>query len=225
MKVSIVIPSLRPAYINRLAKHFKDTMKVEYKLIVISTFDIEDVTLVKEDEPKGIYKAVEQGMQFVDGDFILHMPDDSMPIPGAIENMIEFSKGHKGLFLGNFLSFDRSTRFHYEQGSYYDKLFAFCPFIRTKDLDKIDGILMDTYYNSFYGDPDLSLRVWDKGGVVATCPNAWMEIYSPMDELKTDNLAKYEKEDEEKFKTRWAKLGEYQGYKPYSRQIRGDLPL
>jgi glycosyltransferase involved in cell wall biosynthesis len=225
IEVSIIIPSLRQENIKKLAEFFEKIISVKYELIVISPYEIDgpNIVMVKEDKPKGIYRAVKEGLPYVKGDYILHMPDDACFSSGSLEHMINFSNSFSGrIFLGNWMVYNWPTV--YEQGSYYDLPFSGFPFMKRKDLEKI-GEFMDTHYDSFYGDPDLSLRVWDNNGIVALCPNAWMAIDSKMDDVKSQSLEKYEKSDKDKFIRRWKPIhGGFTGYQVYKHQVKGEPP-
>jgi len=219
--VSVLIPSLRPNLVSKLAKKLKEKISVEVEIVVVSPFEIEDVVLVKEERAEGIYKAVKKGLEVVKGEYVLHMPDDFEPAQGAVENMIWFSSHFDNIFLGNFMTYNFKSLF--EQGSYYGVPFSPCPFMKRKDIDKV-GEFMDIYYTSFYGDPDLGLRVHEMGGVVKTCPDAWMSLGSVHDDVKVKSLESYEKEDKKKFIERWSHLGPFTDYQPYKDQVIGVMP-
>lgn len=192
---------MRPQSMETLRDSIAVRVK-DYELIVISPYYISGVTLIKEDEPKGIYKAVEEGLKIAKGEYILHMPDDIHPTLGCVEVMEEFV-GDK-FAVGNFrFKREKPVPIH----AYYGKPYSWCPFISRKSLDKLGGVLMDTHFTSFYGDPDLSLRMLKAGGEVLTCENAWMQMVGVADEIKKQSLEKYEQEDRRKFIERWGDFG------------------
>lgn len=225
MHLSIIIPSLRPNGARHLADLFHKIIKVDYEFIVVSTYDIDgpNVVLIKEEKPRGIYKAVCDAMNIVKGDYVLHMPDDAAPKEGAIEKMIQFSEQYQdNIFLGCFMVHDGP--FVFEQGAYYGFPFSGFPFMKRRDIDKIE-YLMDPYYSSFYGDPDLAIRVAEAGGIFGLCEEAWMTISSPMDVVKTESMSKYENDDKGKFIARWSpKYGNFTDYQHYSK-IRTEAPV
>lgn len=211
--LSIIVPSLRKECMESLEESIRNSTD-NYELIVISPHEIfgENVVWIKEETPKGVYRAVERGLNVARGDFILHMPDDMRPMGNAINDMREFVGGRK--VIGNFQPYSGMHRLNL--GAYYKKLYSFCPFLSRETLDCLDGVLMDTYYTSFYGDPDLSLRAWQNGILVETEGKAGMSIQSQEDEIKIKSHSLYEQKDCERFKKRWEPiLGKYTGYQIY----------
>jgi GT2 family glycosyltransferase len=212
MKLSIIIPSLRKDCMLSLAQQFLEFCE-DYELIVISPneINIKNVVWIKESEREGIYKAVQKGMNSIRGDYVFHMPDDIVLYRNSIKNMLKFIEG-KEKVIGNFIACNPHGGF-FERGAYFGRIFSFCPFMSRKTLDLLNNVLMDTYYNSFYGDPDLSLRLYQKGGKVETCSDAKLLIQNRHDEFKVVNLQLHEKDDEAKFIDRWTPVfGEYKGY-------------
>lgn len=215
MKLSVIIPSLRAEKIEALAKKFAEYVK-DYELIVISPNEItvENVVWIKEEERLGIYKAVERGVKVMKGDFVLHMPDDIEIFPETVDTALKFVDGKKK-FIGGFRCVGIGNQV-FEIGGYYGTIFASCPIFSRDTLKGLDNTLMDTYYSSFYGDPDLSLRLWTRGGTVSICEDAKMLLKGCHDEHKISSLEMYEKEDNKKFIERWSPiLGEYNGYEQY----------
>lgn len=215
MKLSIIIPSLRADKMENLAKQFAEYCS-KYEIIVISPneINVENTVWIKEDKPAGIYKAVEKGLKKAKGDYILHMPDDMEIFPDTINNALKFMDWKKKTIVG--FKCVGNDGLEFEIGGYFGKIFASCPLISRKTLKYLDNILMDTYYTSFYGDPDLSLRLWVKGGKVEICKEAKMYIHGCHDEIKINSLQAYEDKDKEKFIKRWeTKLGPYTGYQQY----------
>lgn len=215
--VSIIVPSVRPkmmsALKDRIARFTKD-----YELIVISPYSIDGVIHVKEDKTDGVYKAVEKGLKVAKGEYILHIPDDIFPSTGWVDNMIDFVGDR--FVIGNYRSCTRESCCSEE--SYYDMPYSWFPFLSRKTLDRLGGVLMDTYYSSFYGDPDLSIRMWQAGGRVETCHKAWIILVGDLDEAKRISLDRYEAKDKEKFIKRWTPVyGEYR----YKRTPYNDMEI
>ncbi len=203
--VSIILPSLRPSQLTQcLGSIERYTRGVGYEVVVVSPFDIEshpNVAHVKEDSPEGIYKAVALGYERARGEYIIHMPDDTRATPLWAANMIAFMRPHdNGIFEGNFRHFD--ARGERPEPGYYGKLFAPFLCIRRDKVDRIGG-LMDCCYSSFFGDPDLSLRIWYHGGRVETCPNAWIYHADCDDQVHKSSDSSYFLRDREVFIKRW----------------------
>lgn len=203
--VSIILASIRPHQLARcLASIERYTGDVDYEVVVISPFDIErhpNVTHVKEAKPKGYYVAVASGYERAKGEYIIHIADDCRATPFWAANMIAFIQPHDDeIFEGSFRHFDvRGER--PEQG-HYGKLIVPFICIRRDKAERIGG-LMDCYYRSFWGDPDLSLRVWHNDGRVETCPNAWVYHHDCDDELYESRYNSYFMRDQEAFIRRW----------------------
>ncbi|MFC1921603.1 glycosyltransferase family 2 protein, partial [Chloroflexota bacterium] len=204
--VSIVLPSLRPIQLAEcLASIHRYTVGIDYEVVVISPFNIDphpNVVYVKEDKPEGVYRAVARGYERAEGEYIIHIPDDCWVTPNWLTNMISFMKPHDDeIFIGSFRRFNVKEE-RVEQG-HYGKLIA--PFICIRrDKVYLVGSLMDCHYRSFWGDPDLSLRVWHNGGRVETCPDAW--IYYPdrrVDKTYESSYNNYFTRDKEAFISRW----------------------
>jgi len=204
--ISIILPSLRPAQLKLcLASIERYTEGIAYEVVVISPFDMEPnpkVVHVKEKTgAQGIYKAVASGYEQAKGEYIIHIPDDTRTTPSWATNMLAFMRPHDDeIFEGNFRHFDaRGERL---EPGYYGKLFAPFICIRRDKADRIGG-LMDRCYSSFFGDADLSLRVWHNGGSVETCPNAWIYHADCNDEVHNISNSSYFLRDRETFTQRW----------------------
>lgn len=203
--VSIILPSLRPFHLAQCLKSIERyTAGIEYDVVVISPFDIKphpNVVHVKEAGPDGVYKAVLSGYEQAKGEYIIHIPDDSRATPYWAENMVAFMRPHDvEIFEGNFRHFD--ARGERPEPGIYGKPSA--PFLCIrKDKANIIGGLMDCYYKSFWGDHDLSLRVWHNGGKVETCPNAWVYHADCNDEVHESSYNRYFIHDQQSFVRRW----------------------
>lgn len=203
--ISVILPSLRPSQLAQcLASIHRYTVGIDYEVVVVSPFDIEphpNVVHVKEARSEGVYKAVANGYEQVKGEYIIHMPDDSRPTPFWAANMIAFMSPYDDeLFEGNFRHFD--ARGERPEPGIYGKLYAPFLCIRRDKADRIGG-LMDCYYKSFWGDLDLSLRVWHNGGRVETCPNAWVYHADCNDDAYKSSYSSYFVHDREAFIRRW----------------------
>lgn len=203
--ISVILGSIRPSQLAQcLASIHNYTKDIDYEVVIVSPFDIEphpNVVHIKEVEPKGYYKAVACGFERAKGQYIIHIADDNRATPHWAANMIAFMRPHDDeIFEGSFCHFDvRGERA--EQG-HYGKLIAPFICIRKDKAEQIGG-LMDCYYKSFCGDPDLSLRVWHSGGRVETCPNAWVYHHDCDDELYEIRYDKYFNHDLQAFIRRW----------------------
>ena len=189
--VDILIPSLRPVNIDGLVK-----------LINGQQHECE-VNIITDTKTVGLYKAVNALYEQSKSEFIIHIPDDIVPRDGWIDNSIKFLKSQPE----DTLVIYRCMNGVWEQDyhAYYGRPFSAFPCLRRSLIEKI-GHLFDPNLKSFYGDPDLSLEVWNRGGRVIPCENAFIEFINRTDDLKANNLNEYLKQDEEYFKSKWNKV-------------------
>lgn len=221
IKLSIIIPSLRPQNLAKLVESIIANTFMSYEIIVIgkkSHYNEEDfekwnhkIYYIEDKYLIGTTKAIEQGLEKASGEYIVTLSDDCLVLQNWANNMLNFlEENPKKLLLGNFRVFDKTG----ELGDigYYNIPFSMFPFIKKENLEEIGGYF-DTEFNAFYSDPDLGLRVEHSGGKTLTCPNAW--IYHPYnpDVLHNYNKEQYFKKDEEKFLKKWEHLGEFKGCK------------
>lgn len=203
--VSIIVPSLRPSQLAPcLASIHRYTVGIDYEVVVVSPFDIEphpNVVHVKEARAEGLHQATTSGYEQAKGEYIIIIYDDSWATPLWAANMIAFMRPHDDeIFEGSFQLF--KARGELPEVTLYGKLYAQCFCIRR---DKVAGIggLMDCYYKSCWGDPDLSLRVWHSGGRVETCPDAWLYFVECDDDVHKSSIKRYLVRDQEAFFQRW----------------------
>jgi len=206
--VSIVIGSVRHHQtVKCLESIHRYTKDIPYEVVLIAPFDIEphpNVVYVRESNPRGYYWAISDAFEQASGEYIIHIADDCRATPLWAKNMINYMKLHDGeIFEGSYRHFDVKGE-RAPQG-HYGKLIA--PFICIrKDVARQIGGLMDTYYTSFCGDPDLAMRVWHNGGSVGTCPDAWIYHCDDDDEQFFKRRKKYGAKDVQAFLARWYEL-------------------
>ena len=206
--VSIIIPSIRPQEIEACLSSIDEyTEGFDYEVLVTAAFEIKkhlNTTRIVETEPEGTYRAVAQAYEYALGEYIVHIPDDARATPFWLSNMLDFMRPHdREVFEGSFRYYDKNGEGH--QHGYYGKRFAAFICIRRDVADHIGG-LMDTSYRSFYGDPDLGLRVWKGGGQVKTCYNAWLQREDCLDDKRVYSRSLYFSHDEKVFVDRWHKI-------------------
>lgn len=184
---SVLIPSLREDKLNACVES-------------VSKFELLDVEILVNRDSGGIYKAVNQLVDEAKHDILVHIPDDCVVRFGSLKNIVEFVDKQDGLFEASFrVMHDGVEQENYQ---YYGKTFA--PYICTnkKTLDAVGG-MFDKNLNSFYGDPDLSLRIWQAGGRVEVCPDAWVVSNSVIDQVSVDSSRKYLRQDRDYFVKKW----------------------
>ena len=232
-KLSIILPSLR---VDR-ARHCIDridrwTGDVDYEVVLVAPFKIDHprVKHVEEISPKGSCHANTQGYLNADGEYVVALADDTYVTPQWASNMLSFmEKEDDSLMIGNFRAFD-VTGERTEPGV-YGFLYSCFPFMKREHVARLGGVY-DTYFHSYYGDPDLSLRAWHFGGRVITCPDAWMEFANIEDKVEINRRAEHFEQDQELFFERWHSLYEHKARSrsfggiqlPVKPQIAGQFP-
>lgn len=207
-EVSIILPSLRRRAVLKRIREFAVTNRsVDYEIIVVSPFLAEGdrVVHVYESEPLGCIHAHDSAYRNSQGGYIVPWADDTSPTKDCLANMVEFVRG-KGLFIGSFRVKDRRGR-ELVQWAVYDRLYATFGCVSRKTIALIGGYY-DPIYKSYWADPDLSLRLWERGGMVGVCPDAWIITEGVTDKITAENSKRYFLQDTTTFFNRWHdKLG------------------
>jgi len=217
IKLSIILPSLRPEKLKELLWSIETYTFIKYELIFIidslQNFSflenitlepyLKNVTILFDDKKTGTVYPIGLGLEKSQGEYIVTLSDDCLVTPCWADEMYDFMKSQDQSIplLGNFRVYD--TKNEYGPIGYYGKIFSMFPFIKKTDIDKIGGYyLLD--FNAHYADPDLGMRVWNMGGKVISCPHAWIFHIWNGDKLHQDNYNKYFKKDEEVFTNKWS---------------------
>ncbi len=212
--ISIILPSLRRRAVIRRIKEFSG----DYEIIVVSPFIVKGAVHIYEPYPLGSIHAHNLAYRNCSGDYIMWWADDTSPTENCLENMVNFVKG-KDLFIGSFRVKDRRGT-ELVQWSINGKLYACFGCVARETLDSIGGYF-NPMYKSYWADPDMSLRVWGKGGRVEVCPDAWVITEGISDKISVENSKKYFQQDMETFVKRWGKadnkpIGEGKLYPQFS---------
>lgn len=198
MDLSIILPSIREdkreICVGEIKKY---TQGIDYE-IVLNT------------EPIGFYQAIEQAYRRARGEYIVLLADDILPMVRWAEKMIDFMGSHEDeIFEGGFKFLNRDGPC--PEHGYYGKLFTRVPFIRRKVCEEVGGFI-DTAYKAFFGDADLSLRVWNAGGRVEVCPYAQLYSADIPDNQHKAMMGRYYAQDKKTFRERWDGIfGEFKG--------------
>lgn len=208
-EISILLPSLRPEAVSRRVKEFSSTNGgVDYELIVISPFTVkgENVVHVQEVERKGVMHAITEGYKRVSGKYVVVWSDDASPEVDALRLMLDFVGREPAPFVAGFRLRDTRGK-ELEQWSVYGKLYVGWLCASKETIDLVGG-LFDTSFKNYWADPDLSMRVWEKGGRAEVCRSAWITIEQINDHVKSENLRSSFDADTEVFFNKWhAKYG------------------
>lgn len=225
VKLSILIPSLRPKKLATLIHTIRQNTFVMYEIICIvknkkyffadeegNNFEhrihvIEDLYLT------GTTMAIRQGLEHASGEFVVTLSDDCEVQPYwadyMIKEMEEESKLNPDISLiGNFVVYDKTGTMPHI--GYFGRQFSMFPIIKQSDIMKIGGYF-STEFNAFYSDPDLGVRLAEHGGKIINSNRATIfHPYNP-DSLHLYNKSEYFQKDEEIFKKKWNHLGEFKG--------------
>jgi GT2 family glycosyltransferase len=222
-EISIILPTLRKDEALKRIKEFEMTNEnIDYEIIVISPFYVEGkkIKQVLEKTPQGVIAAMNKGYEIASAHYVCWWSDAASPTQNCLLNMINFLKTKHSPFIGAF----RIKNIHgreLSQWKAYERLYA-CWGCASKETINTVGGLFDPVFHSYFADPDLGLRVWEKGGVVAVCPDAYIIINRiPGDKFRKFHKEKYFQNDMQIFFNRWhPKLGKsikqnfYQVIKP-----------
>lgn len=205
-QISIVIPSLRPESLRLCLESIRRYCgEVDYEIVVVSPFTpapFPRMRHVPEESPIGNARATELGFAHARGSYVLTIADDMLLRPGSLKNLIAFMQQHDGeLFLASLRGYD--SEHIWTHWGFYGKPLAYCPCIARDKVALVGGAFFDPTLKNFFGDHDLSLRVWHAGGVVEVCPDAWFESISIVDQVKQANTADSMHADKELFFSRW----------------------
>ena len=202
--ISILLPSLREeAVLERIEEFSLTNSNVDYEIIVVGPFTItkERVISIYEAKPEGCYAAMRSAYENSRGEWIVYWSDDASPVEHCLSNMLNFIRKDKWPFIGAFSLKNKQGR-HLPQWSVYGKLYASWGCI-SKDTVNMIGGLFDPVFKSFWGDPDMCLRAFQKDIRVKICPNACALIRQIKDNIKNNNLIAYFNSDMETFLNRW----------------------
>ena len=206
LECSILIASLREEYLNNLVDSIREHTKgVDYEIVVCSPFKVKGVRWIKENENSFQYSAVKQAYEASTGKYVVLTADDTLARPRWLYEMMKFMKGHEGkLFQGGFRIYIEGFA-EPPMPKYYEKIFPpfFC--IERATVERLGGLL-DCRYKAFFGDPDLTYRLYEAGGSMETCSQSWIQTVNAYDKQHEDMKNKYFKNDEKSFIERWGKI-------------------
>jgi GT2 family glycosyltransferase len=203
-EVSIILPSLRrEAVLQRVQEFSLTNQRVDYEIIVVSPFAVKEdrVVDIYEDRPQGTIHAHNVAYKNSSGAYIVPWADDAVPTKNCIANILNFVKSHNDPFIASFRLKNRYGQ-ELDQWSVYGKLYAGLSCVSRKTIGLVGGYY-DGVYRGYWADPDMSLRVWQSGGKVEICPNAWAIMEHIVDKVREGNWSKYFDNDFDTFLNRW----------------------
>jgi len=195
----------------------------QYEIILVSPFEFRgpNVRWIQEVEPRGSGAAQHRGYQAARGDYLVHISDDVLPVPGwlnaAISRIDQREQHHFPFVLGlRPARFGISTAY----GHYVANFIA----ISRRSAEAIGGTFSEEYHAHF-ADPDISMRVWNKGGR-CECLQDPVLYYVPLERFFPVALHKKStlQQDYETFARKWAPIyGPGWGNTP--REVNIDYPI
>jgi hypothetical protein len=224
-KVSLTLPSINQKLCElTINKILAITRDVDYEIVVVSPFEIRapKVKWVLETERMGNLAAHQQAYLHSQGELIVTFTDDIEPAePDWLKNAHDFYLTRSKLYFPYACGLNVGV-FHIA----YGRLFPTLPVISRQSIEKV-GAYYDLAYRSYYGDPDLGLRVWAAGGRCESSPKT--RIRGVKDRLGTPRPRDLEpnswfQEDLQLFINRWHDIyGTNWGTQPS--EISKNLPL
>lgn len=193
--LSILVPTLRPDKLRELIRSIDQNTKCKYEILTTS-------------ESGGIYKAVNKLYSRAKGEYVVQLPDD-VQVTYGWERMLKFLDKADDMTIGNFQMSRKMLRGDgvkiMRPINYYGKEVSVFPIHRRQLTNRIEKYMDETFV-SFFGDIDLSLRVWKSGGKVITCPGAIIFTDNQKDEVHKKSFDNYHEQDKIKFMERWGKI-------------------
>lgn len=207
--ISVLLPSVRQEAADRVISAFLSTQgDFDYEIVLVSPFSVDQphVRHVPETERGGVVQAMNVALAAAAADYIVLWSDDAMPAQDCLRNIHRFVQDKPAPFVAGFNKREQSGRIN-EQWSVYAKLYVGWLCTSRETIGKV-GNLLDPAFRNYWSDPDFCLRVWDAGGTVDICPDAWVEIVQIDDQVKVSNMGASFERDMNVFFDRWhQKLG------------------
>ncbi len=229
--VSIVLGSYnRRAFLQAALESVRaNGMDFAYEIIVVDggstdgslrylTAQKDVITIVQHNRGNWRGKPIERrnwgyfmnlGFKCAQGKYICMISDDSLLIPGALKNGVEYfeqllSEGRKVGALA-FYWREWPIEKEYKVGITFGKLFVnHGLFLRDAVMDL--GGFDEVSYRFYHADGDFCLRLWQHGYEVAVCPDAYVEHFSHanLQARKSNNF--YQQADWQVYSSRWQRL-------------------
>ena len=162
--------------------------------------------LIPRSDDGGSLEGIRQGYKLAQGKYIIFMPDDVFMCLNALQSMKKFMESNEGLFIA---AFSVNSEPPDSSPMYFSRRFARYPCMSRENIELIGGLIRDGYHH-FYGDADLSLRVWEAGGKFLlndesqVLPNGSINY----DEVYCNSYDRYYELDRNLFQQHWQKYGE-----------------
>ncbi len=208
MKLSLILPSLFPAAIQRTIDNLQATTRgVDYEILAVTPFEVggPNVRWIREEAPKGAVRAHIAAYESMSGDILVALSDDVILADNwaaiALANLerreVAGTPFGLGLHQTNFIS-----------GTVFGIYFPFFIVVRKVVLDVV-GYYTDPEYIAYLADADLGLRIWHAGGrcertelpLISRVPRPGKEDVDPATKSSTAQV-----KDVRRFTERWAPI-------------------
>ena len=152
-----------------------------------------NVRLLTETELKGTASAFDMALRAAKGEWVCWLNDDIKVMPGAFKRMLTFMTDPKNSNVGmgafpNSRSGKALDTFVIRAAWEFPVIYANFGFLRRSLLESVGYI--DTAFKKFSWDPDLAMKIWDRGLRVAPCPGANIVHYYHEDSQRANDSAK-----------------------------------
>ena len=199
--ISITLPSIHPAKLDRAVQNIRDTTRGVYEIIVVSPFPPSrgsDIVWEPEDEPRGANRAHAAAIPFARGYHVLAWSDDHLLAPGWDDQVLAELSCLEVINPYTMLGLRHADVKHV--GTCFGHYYPYFPFASFRTIERVGWY--DPNYKRGFADCDLGLRVWRAGGFCAW--SAPLVTRCEDDEKRLpDDEAGYEPEDLEMFLAHW----------------------
>lgn len=211
-KASISLPSIYPDKLMKCIDYIeKYTKNIDYEIIIVGTENIKPVIeghdrikFILDTERKGNAIPHQKGIEASTGEYSVELGDDVYVTENWLSDMIKFLEINdnklplQGCFRLKNMSGEEIPQMYVDNKF----LYALLGCMKTETLKKIGG--WDRGYAHYFSDPDVSMRIWEAGGRVLVCPDAWvcLHIDDISEELKKERGCP---QDEKLFYDYWGK--------------------
>ena len=172
---SLSLPTLRRQNLELVLEHIHHCSQgADYEVVVVSPFEVagERLVHVPEEQASGNCPAHAAAYEASSGEYIITFTDDIIPTPGWLDGLQQLME-HKetrhfpfcgGLHRANWQIF----------GTVYGLYYPYFPVLSRRSAEHLGGYFSRDFAAHF-GDPDLAMRVWDRGGRCELLPE--VQIY------------------------------------------------
>lgn len=217
---SIIMPSIRPLAAQKTLEQIYATLAwTTFEVVIVSPqrFTGPNIVWVHEQDPRGSIPAQAMGWQASRGDIVVCLNDDIMPEPGWSDRLPDLLAEKERRYFPFVAGLNGYEHF----GSVYGLYYAFFPIASRRSLEAIGGWFNNEYIFT-WGDPDLGMRTWHKGGRCELLPDRYVTPH-PNRDVRPPDQVKFDR-DFATFRSKWHALYGA-GFTEEFRHINVDYPL